>query len=304
MTEHAQTTSMFTAKGSKRTIPLSVLIPTRNEQQNIAHCLAAIVDWAGEIVVVDSQSSDSTTKIARQFGADVFNFEYKGGWPKKRQWALDNLSFRNEWILLLDADEILTESTKKEIASGLSEPHFNGYYLRYHIVFLDTQLRHGDTELWKLSLFRLGRARFECRSELQDKSMCDMEVHEHIICDGAVGKISSPVQHRNYNSIARYIDKHNYYSNWESLIYSFPNEQGLQACLWGNQAQRRRWAKRIMINNPIFPIVVFIYTYFIRRGFMDGKAGFIYCAFKAIQRFHVQTKIYERQLDSVVVDQE
>lgn len=283
-------------------VPLSVVIPTKNEHLNIERCLRAIVGWANEIVVVDSASIDNTIQIAKRFGADVIIFNYKGGWPKKRQWALDSYHFRNEWILLLDVDEILDEAIKEEIASRLLSPRFDAYYLRYRIIFLGRQLRHGDTELWKLSLFRRGKAQFECRAAEQDESMCDMEVHEHVVSSGAVGRIFSPVSHLNHNSIARYIEKHNQYSNWEALVYDRPEQMGLPAKLFGNQAQRRRWLKKKMVRNHLFPPLVFMYTYLIRGGFLDGTAGFLYCALKAVQRLHVQVKLYERQLDRVASD--
>jgi glycosyltransferase involved in cell wall biosynthesis len=111
------------------------VIPTKNEHLNIERCLRAIVGWANEIVVVDSASIDNTIQIAKRFGADVIIFNYKGGWPKKRQWALDSYHFRNEWILLLDVDEILDEAIKEEIASRLLSPRFDAYYLRYRIIF-------------------------------------------------------------------------------------------------------------------------------------------------------------------------
>ncbi len=87
--------------------PISVLIPTKNEAANIGRCLTQLHGWADEVVIADSQSEDNTVQIAQSFEAKVIQFYYSGGLPKKRQWALDTYPFRNEWILLLDADEIL-----------------------------------------------------------------------------------------------------------------------------------------------------------------------------------------------------
>src|SRR5689334_13660209 len=91
----------------KRVLPVSVIIPTRNEALNLPRCLESVRDVA-EVYVVDSHSSDATPEIARQFGAKLVQFHYQGGWPKKRQWALNSLPLRCDWILLLDADEVLT----------------------------------------------------------------------------------------------------------------------------------------------------------------------------------------------------
>src|ERR1017187_10123193 len=89
-----------------RRLPVTVVIPTRNEARHLSRCLEA-ARLCSEIYVIDSQSTDETVEIARTFDAKVVQFHYGGGWPKKRQWALDSLSFENEWVLLLDADEIL-----------------------------------------------------------------------------------------------------------------------------------------------------------------------------------------------------
>src|SRR5262249_40120835 len=160
--------------------PVSVLIAVRNEERNLPRCLEGIRDWAGEVVVVDSQSSDRTVDVAKSFGATVLQFDYQGGWPKKRQWALDTYSFRHESILLLDADEILEDAIKCEIDAAVRQPKFVGYYLRYQIIFLGRKLRFGDTQLWKLALIRKGHAHYEKRLEQQDVSMQDMEIHEHV----------------------------------------------------------------------------------------------------------------------------
>jgi glycosyltransferase involved in cell wall biosynthesis len=275
-------------------LPISVLIPTRNEAANLPRCLQAI-KWADEIVVVDSDSSDRTPEIARESGATVLQYAYRGGWPRKRQWTLDTFPFRNEWILMLDADEIVTPALRDEIGRAITDRQHDGYYLRFQIVFLGRQLRFGDTEIWKLFLFRRGMGRFEFRTAKQDQSMGDTEVHEHVVVDGLVGKLRSPVRHENVNSLDRYIAKHNEYSNWEVRVQCAGSEEGLPARWWGTQAQRRRWIKGRFIRTPGFPLAVFVYKYFVRLGFLDGMAGFIYCGFQAIQFFHVQAKIVEAE---------
>jgi glycosyltransferase involved in cell wall biosynthesis len=91
-------------KGIK--VPISLLVPCKNEEANLDRCLQS-VHWVAEVFVVDSNSSDKTSEIAEMHGAKVVQFEYKGGWPKKKNWALENLPFSNEWVLILDADECL-----------------------------------------------------------------------------------------------------------------------------------------------------------------------------------------------------
>ena len=272
---------------------ISVLIPVFNEEKNIRRCLEALKDWAEEIIVVDSQSTDATIEIAEGYGAKVVQFYYKGGLPKKRQWALDTYNFRNEWILLLDADEILLDPIKDEIRNAITSNDYDGYWLRFQIYFLGRQLCYGDTELWKLFLFRRRKGRYEKRLEFHDLTMSDIEVHEHIIVNGSVGRLKNPIRHENINTLDRYIKKHNEYSNWEAKVFLQGEDNDIKPSLWSSQVQRRRWLKQFFLNFPGSPILRFIYSYFYRLGFLDGKQGLIYCSFKAIQMFNVKTKIYE-----------
>jgi glycosyltransferase involved in cell wall biosynthesis len=170
-------------------LPVTVIIPVRNEARSLPRCLDALHD-VDEVYVVDSQSTDSTVEIARTHGAKVVQFHYPGGWPKKRQWALDNLALADDWILLLDADEVLTPELALEIRDAIQDPAIDGYYIALRIYFLSRVLRHGDARFWKLSLFRRGKGRYECRLKDQDPSMADMEVHEHVRVDGPTAQLS------------------------------------------------------------------------------------------------------------------
>jgi glycosyltransferase involved in cell wall biosynthesis len=277
----------------KSTVPISVLIPVRNEARNLPRCLEALQGWTDEIVVADSFSNDGTAEIAESYGAEVVQFAYKGGWPKKRQAILDSFHFRNEWVLLLDADEILLPPLKQEIEAAIKTSAFDGYWLRLEIYFLGRQLRHGDTALWKLSLFRKGKGRYEKRLERQDSSMADMEVHEHVVVDGRTDRLRNPVRHENFNTLDRYIQKHNEYSNWEAHVIHEGSGGELQPTFWGHQAQRRRWLKRLSLRIPGSPFLLFSHKYLFRLGFLDGVPGLLYCCFQAIQLFHVKAKLFE-----------
>ena len=274
-------------------MPISVLIAAKNEAKGLPLCLAPLQGWADEIVVADSFSTDGTAEIAESYGAKVVQFAYHGGWPKKRQAILDSYPFRNPWILLLDADEILLDPIKEEIAAAVASSRFDGYWIRFEIHFLGRQLRHGDTELWKLPLFRKGKGRYEKRLEAQDSSMADMEVHEHVMVAGKVGRLTNPIRHENINSLFRYIQKHNEYSNWEAKLFFEGAKGELPPALWGNQAQRRRWLKRVMLRLPGSPLLFFFYRYFFKLGFLDGVPGLLYSSFQAVHLFHVKAKLFE-----------
>jgi glycosyltransferase involved in cell wall biosynthesis len=244
---------------------------------------------------VDSQSTDSTVETARTFGAEVVQFHYHGGWPKKRQWALDSLSFQNDWVLLLDADEVLTPDLANEIREAIRDPDLIGYRVFLRLNFLGRKLRFGGNGFWKLSLFRRGKGRFECRLKDQDQSMSDIEVHEHVIVDGRVGKLRHVLSHRNVESLDRYLSKHNEYSNWEAKVLLQETEQpaALPPTLFGNQAQRRRWLKKRFFRLPGSPLFFFLYKYILRLGFLDGVPGLIYCALQSTHFFHIKAKMYE-----------
>src|SRR4029077_6692120 len=161
-------------------LPVSVIVPVRNEARNLPRCLEAL-EGVGEIYVIDSQSTDDTVAIAQSRGANVVQFHYAGGWPKKRQWAMDTLPLTYDWVFLLDADEALTPELAEEIGHAIRDPRFDGYYIALQMFFLGRVLRHGGAGFYKLSLFRRGKGRFECRLKDQDASMADMEVHEHVV---------------------------------------------------------------------------------------------------------------------------
>ena len=251
--------------------------------------------------MVDSQSTDSTVEIARAFDADVGQFHYQGGWPKKRQWAIDSLPLENNWILLLDADEVLTPDLADEIEDSVNDPNFMGYQVFLQLSFLGRVLRFGGNGFWKLSLFRRGKGHFECRLKDQDQSMGDIEVHEHIVVDGRVGKLRHALPHHNIESLARYLTKHNEYSNWEARVLSQATEpcDELPPALFGNQAQRRRWLKKRFFGLPGSPVFFFLYKYILRLGILDGVPGLIYCALQSTHFFHIKAKMYELKYTAI-----
>lgn len=294
--EEARETPMTDAAAR---LPVSVIVAARNEARNLPACLESLRQ-AGEVFVIDSQSTDATPEIARSYGAKVVQFHYQGGWPKKRQWAMETLPLAYDWILLVDADEALTPELSGEIRHAIQNPNFSGYYISLRMYFLGRLLRHGGAGFWKLTLFRRGKGGFECRLKNQDSSMADMEVHEHIVVDGATMRLKNPLVHRNVESLSRYIQKHDEYSNWEALVLLQGGESNseLRPTLFRTQAQRRRWLKKKLYALPGSPVLLFLYRYFLRLGFMDGVPGLVYCGFQAVQMFHTKAKIFELKAKS------
>ncbi|MCC6545941.1 glycosyltransferase family 2 protein [Candidatus Sumerlaeota bacterium] len=288
-----------------RKLPITVIIPTRNEAANLAACLSRLKGF-DQVVIVDSQSGDDTTKVAHDGGAEVHQFHYRGGWPKKRQWALENLEIRNPWTLLLDADECMTsalESELRRITAGRNSA--DGYWISMRLVFLGGVLRHGASNLKKLSLFRTGKGRFECLVANQTMQMSDVEIHEHVIVDGREGNCRSWLLHHNVNSLFRYIEKHNEYSTWSAAVATRTKEGANErrGSLRGTQADQRRWITKRLWKIPagglLLPLLRFGWFYFIKLGFLDGIPGYYYCGFKAVQSFHIMAKVRESSIASL-----
>jgi len=278
--------------GTDFKLPVSVIVAARNEEKNLPRCLEALRD-VGEVYVIDSGSTDATAEIARSFGARLVQFQYRGGWPKKRQWAIENLPFAFDWIFLVDADEALTPELADEILQAIQNPDINGYYVSLRMYFLGRVLRHGSAGFWKLPLFRRGKGGYECRLRDQDSSMADMEIHEHVVVEGATRRLKNPLEHHNVESLSRYIRKHDEYSNWEARVWVEGDTKELAPDFFGIQAQRRRWLKANFLRLPGAPLWFFFFKYVLNLGFLDGIPGLIYCGLQAVQVFHVKAKIYE-----------
>jgi len=283
---------------STQLLPVTAIVAARNEARNLPRCLESLRD-VGEVYVIDSQSTDATAQIAESYGAHVVQFHYQGGWPKKRQWAMESLPLAHDWIFLVDADEALTPELAREILDAVQNPNCDGYYIALRMYFLGRELRHSGASFEKLSLFRRGKGRYKCRLREQDASMADMEVHEHVVVEGKTARLQHPLLHHNVESLSRYIRKHDEYSNWDARVW-LEGEAGsreLPPSVFGSQAQRHRWLRKRLFAIPGSPLLFFFYKYILRLGFLDGVPGLIYCGMQGIQFFHIKAKIYEFKIN-------
>jgi glycosyltransferase involved in cell wall biosynthesis len=302
--------SQLRAERSAALLPVTVIVAARNEARNLPRCLESLRE-VGEVYVIDSQSTDATVQIAQSYGAHVVQFHYQGGWPKKRQWAMESLPLAYDWIFLVDADEALTPELALEIRRVIQDPACDGYYIALRMFFLDRELRHSGASFYKLSLFRRGKGRFECRLKDQDQSMADMEVHEHIVLTGQgeskakTARLKHSLLHHNVESLSHYIRKHDEYSNWEARVWlaGDANARDLAPSLFGSQAQRRRWLRRKFFALPGSPVLFFLYKYVFSMGFLDGIPGLIYCGLQGVQFFHIKGKIYELETHAMQREQ-
>lgn len=272
---------------------LSVLIPTLNEASNIVACLDS-VRWAGEVVVVDSGSRDRTCELARERGATVVDFRWNGSFPKKKNWALEQVPWRHEWVLILDADERITPELAAEIQGELARPSADGYYLNRRFMFLGKWIRHcGYYPSWNLRLFRHAKGRYERLLEGDTRSG-DNEVHEHVVLDGPVKHLRHDMLHFAYPDIHTWMEKHNRYSNWEAEVEVGTADAAVSAQRLGGGglAGRRRlraWSRRM----PFRPALRFFYSYVLKRGFLDGREGYIFSRLLATYEMLSVYKAYE-----------
>lgn len=283
---------------ARRVLPISVIIPALNEEANLADCLRSVF-WADEVFVVDSHSTDRTAAIAEAAGAKVVQFDFHPGGPRKKNWALENLPFRNEWVLILDADERITPELEAEIRREFaSGPPHDGYYLNRKLIFMGRWLRHGGNyPSWNLRLFRHRLGRYE-RLHTEDlASAGDVEVHEHVVLDGRAGYLREPMLHLDYKDLARWLDRHNRYSTWDAKmrlnLLEGKDVSSIAARLFGSPVERKRWLKKLWLRLPCKPLLRFTYMYFLRLGFLDGKPGFLYSVLKATHEFHIAAKMWE-----------
>lgn len=274
--------------------PISILIPAKNERDNIRLCVES-ARFADEIVVVDSGSTDGTQGIASSLGAQVVEFKWNGSYPKKKNWALSSLPWRNEWVFILDADERITPELADELRRTIAGPSADGYYVNRRFWFLDGWLRHcGYYPSWNLRFFRHGLGRYEQLAGLGDSVSGDNEVHEHVILNGTAGRLLGEMEHYAFPTINVWVEKHNRYSNWEARLLL--SERGLDAAgkaVIHPALARKRKVKNLMTRIPFRPALRFIYHYVIRAGFLDGRRGYIFCRLMGFYEFLSVAKAYE-----------
>lgn len=273
-------------------VPVSILVPIRNEAANLPRCLES-VRWADEIFVVDSQSTDGSIGIAEAQGARVVQFQFNGSWPKKKNWALENLPFRNEWVFILDADEVLPLEAESEFAKAIAEPgEIAGYWINRRFMFMGKWLRHAYYPNWNLRLFRHSLGRYEKLTEANTQSG-DNEVHEHVIVQGPTGRLRCEMDHYAFPSVEVFVEKHNRYSNWEARVSAERKLSGSETQISSRAVGRRRKLKRFSQHLPFRPLLRFLFIYIWQKGFLDGREGYYFARLHAVYEFLSVAKTYE-----------
>jgi glycosyltransferase involved in cell wall biosynthesis len=278
--------------------PLSVLIPVKNEAANVRDCISA-VSFAEEIVVVDSASTDGTQAIAEEAGARVVQFVWTGNLPRKKNWALENIPWQHEWVLIVDADERITPELEDEIRQAIRRTDVDGFYLNRRFWFLGGWINHcGYFPSWNLRLFRHRLGRYE-QVEINNSTQSgDNEVHEHVLLDGRSKYLSAPMEHYAFPDTATFIEKHDRYSTWEAeareQLSQGTTSKTLRATAFGTGMERKRLIKKLSLSLPCRPALRFLFHYIWKQGFRDGYRGWVLCRLLAWYEWRIVLK--EREI--------
>ena len=248
-------------------IPVSVIVTTKNEEKNLSRCLASLERF-DEVIVVDSQSTDTTADIARSFGVLVMPFVWNGAYPKKRQWCLDHLRLKHDRIFFLDADEEASADLCDEIAA--LDWSCAGYFVKGAYVLNGRTLRFGLKNN-KLCLFDRHKIHFPVVDDLDLPGMGEMEGHyQPVLKDGVtekLGTLQTHVLHHAMEDSLRHDLRHDGYAAWERGMRqrnAYP----------ADITPMRRLLKRCFTRLPWRPFAAFLHSYVLKLGFLDGAAGY------------------------------
>lgn len=272
---------------------ISVIVLTYNEELHVARCIKSLQPICDDIFIIDSFSTDSTVEIATSLGCKVYQNEWKN-YANQFQWALDHCPIRTEWVMRMDSDEILTGELCDEILNNLDliPDNFSSLYVKRKVIFFDKWIRYGGyypTWLLRIWRFKYGKIEERWMDEHIKMTHGDSYFLKHDIID------------HNLNNITWWTNKHNNYATREvvdllNTKFDLKKYDEIVPSFFGGQEQRRRKAKHIYSNLPLFirPFIYFIYRYFFRFGFLDGIEGFIWHFLQGFwYRFLVDVKIYE-----------
>lgn len=274
------------------TTPVTVVILTHNEERNMADCLRS-VDWADDVIVVDSGSADATVSLTHQVRPNARTFTHPFvDFGDQRNWALDHAAPKHKWVLFLDADERCTPELARSIENivrGTGAPV--GYYLCYKNYFLGRWLKKcTGFPTWQLRLLKVGKVRYEKMGHGQKE-----------VTAGPLGYIDEPYDHFGFSQgVSHWIARHNRYSSEEiEHILALRAEPLQVGTLWGpDPVSRVRCLKRIAARLPGRPLIEFLYLYIWKLGFLDGRAGLLFCSLRLAHGIHVAVKLAEKRNQS------
>jgi hypothetical protein len=273
---------------AERRLPVGVLILARDEEANLPDCLHSVAGWAEQVfVVLDPRTRDGSREVAQAWRAEVAEHPFTN-YAEQKNWALAELPWRSEWVLIVDADERVSPKLRASVEKALSDPRpKDAYAVRFRFIFYGRWMRHSWYGTWIVRLLRRGRTRYECRG-----------VHEHVLLEGPLGYLEGDLIHDDAKRMDDWITKHNRYATAEAEAHFEGSDSGaLRGRLWGSPVERRRFLKeRVWKRLPFRPLWLFLYLYVVRLGFLDGRLGLRFCLMHAVFESFVTAKVWEHAL--------
>lgn len=265
------------------TIPVSVIILTKNEEINIKKCLESVA-WCDDVHLYDSYSADKTVEIAQEMGAVVTQRKFDN-WSSHQNWGLQNLKFKYDWVLYIDADERVTDGLKDAVESAVKNPGKNiAFRVERRDFFQGTWIKHVQASAYYMRLFRPEKMRYE------------RLVNPVSIPDGPVGELNGHLIHYPFSKgLAEWFEKHNSYSSFEAdqILEDRKNKKPFslfKVFFCKDFNERRYHQKELYYRLPFRFLIMFILMYFVRRGFLDGKAGFRYALMRGMYELMIELK--------------
>ncbi len=265
---------------------ISVLILTKNEEQDLPGCLASVA-WCDDVHVYDSLSTDATTELAERFGATITKRPFDN-WAAHQNWGLANVPFKHDWVFYIDADERMSPELVSAVQQAVQQP---GEHVAFRVqrrdFFVGTWLQHVQASPFYMRLFRPEKMRYE------------RLVNPISLADGPVGQVSGYLDHFPFSKgIGHWLDRHNAYSRLEAEQIVANRRQ--QAAFSVRKAftakdfnERRFHQKELFYRLPLRPFIKFLLLYVGKRGFLDGLAGLRYAVLQAIYEYMIVLKVDE-----------
>lgn len=261
---------------------IAVVIPTKNEARNIAETVARAGKHFTDIYVVDSDSTDDTVSIARAAGATVVPYTWPGGYPKKKQWCLDQVGLEHRWVLFIDGDELLSDELCEQMIAAVRHGSASAWDVRLTYTFLGRQLRHGYVVRKRVLLDR-SACRYPTVDDLGAPGMGEQEGHYQPLVDGSAGTLDARLVHDDRDPVSSWFARHNRYSDWEAWLQTHPTVRAQVRELKTRQG-------RIFDRLPFKSIAFFLYCFVAKQGFRDGRAGFHYALALSFYRWQIHLK--------------
>jgi len=271
-------------------VPVSVVILTYNEEKNIKDCIESVLDFTQHIYVIDSGSTDKTLDILSNYPVQILSNPFTN-YSQQRNWALNSIDFKTEWILNMDADHRASKEFKSEVKQLLKgiPTDINGILASRRTMFMDKWIKYGGHyPTYHAVMFRLGKGK--CEDKLYD---------QHFLVEGNTMKVKGDIIDMITESLSTFTLRHDKWSNLEAIqqFENKLNEEGIiKADVNGNPIQKRRYYKNLYEKFPLFvrPFIYFFIRYFLKFGFLDGKRGLIFHFLQCFWfRFLIDAKIYE-----------